>query len=223
MLQRYFQIFLKRKSLFKYKLLLLLVILDGQRLKGTVLDILCIKKNNQKAVAKYKAKKEESERWIEENYTRLVHTVEVKQILKLVIPLTELCENTGSPKNCTGCGICMCIPQINTCKMMNRSEMMCHVTVLRLQIPGRSCVPFWLTALCVSRKFTPGKRVISFYPNVIETLPFFFSLFLFLMEKCCLFCLQLSKLSFRENQSHLEWVVVLSFSGFFPQHFVQKE
>lgn len=91
--------------------------MDGQRLKGTVLDIFCIKKNNQTGVAKFKAK-EESQRWIEENYIRFVPIIEIKQVLKLVIPLTELCEKTGSPKNCTGCGICMCIPQINTCKMM---------------------------------------------------------------------------------------------------------
>lgn len=33
------------------------VFLDGQRLKGTVLDTLRIKKNNQKGVAEFKAEK----------------------------------------------------------------------------------------------------------------------------------------------------------------------
>lgn len=108
------------------------------------MDTLCIKKNNQEGDAKttFRAKEEEEERWIEENYIRLVHIIKVKQVLKLVTLVPELYEKTGSPKNCTGCGICMCIPQINTCKMTNKSEMMCHVTVLRLQIPGRFCVPF---------------------------------------------------------------------------------
>lgn len=93
------------------------------------MDTFCIKKNSQKGVAKFKAKKEEGEQWVEENCIRFVHIIEVKQVLKLVISLPELYEKTRSPKNCTGCGISMCIPQINTCKMMTRSEIV-TVTVM---------------------------------------------------------------------------------------------
>lgn len=88
---RYFQVFLKTKKHLKV-LFLLLVILDGQRLKGTIPDTLCIRKNNQKGVAKttlFRAKEEEGKRQIEENYIRLVHIIEVKQVLKLVILLPD--------------------------------------------------------------------------------------------------------------------------------------
>lgn len=121
----------------------------------------------------------------------------VKQVLKSVIPLTELYEKTRSPKNCRGCGICMCISQINICKMMNRSEMIYHVTVLRLQIPERFCVPFWLTALCI-------------YLFVC------FVLLCFCNGEVLLVLLAAFKTGFQGGKkSHLEWVVVLSFSGFF--------
>lgn len=55
-----------------------------------------------------------------------------------VNPQTELYEKTRSPGDCTDHGMYTCIPQIITCKMMIRSEVMCNITAVRLQIPGKA-------------------------------------------------------------------------------------
>lgn len=84
-------------------------------------------------------------------YKACTHDKEVKQLLKPVNPQTELYEKTRSPKDCTDHGMYTCLPQIITCKMMIRSEVMCNVTALRLQIPEKTACVI-LTSLHVSEQ-----------------------------------------------------------------------
>lgn len=91
-------------------------------------------------------------------YKACTHDKEVKQLLKPVNPQTELYEKTRSTKDCTDHGMYMCIPQIITCKMMIRSEMMCNVTGSRLQIPGKAlCAILTRCSSC----FWAGKSLLK--------------------------------------------------------------
>lgn len=127
----------------------------------------------------------DSRKW----YKACTHNKEVTQLLKPVNLQTELYEKTRSPEDCTDYGMCMCIPQIITSKMMIRSEMMCNVIALRLQIPEKALCDF---SSCFWAGNSLLKKVSFCFIQMLFEVSYFFNL-------CCLFCLQLSKLNSRKK------------------------
>lgn len=92
-----------------------------------MLDTLCITILTKKELLSLKPRRKmESKMDRGKQCKTSTHAEEVKQLLKPLNSQTGLYGKTGSPKDCTGHGMHMCISQIITYKMMIRCETMCN-------------------------------------------------------------------------------------------------
>lgn len=143
---------------------------------------------------------------------------EVKQLLKPLNPPTGLYEKTRSPKGCTGHGMHMCIPQIITCKMMSRCEMMCNSIKMPDPKQGFECSS---DLLLFSGQEIHSWRCHFVLSRCYLKSTFLFFCFFYLSREVLFVLLAAFKIEFQKKR-HLERVMVLSFPGFILA-FVQTE